>query len=57
MDYSKLYLQKPNDMIDLLSNFIDRYNRLHGPSWGGKYSASQNARNAYDVARKELFRD
>jgi len=41
----------------LLSNFIDRYNRLHGPSWGGKYSAAQNARNAYDVARRELYRD
>tara|TARA_B100001250_G_scaffold251580_1_gene216259 strand:- start:1696 stop:3516 length:1821 start_codon:yes stop_codon:yes gene_type:complete len=43
----------------LTSNFIDRYSRLHqGQGWGGaKYSALQNQRNAYDVARRELFRD
>ncbi len=43
----------------LTSNFIDRYSRIHASSgWGGsKYSALQNQRNAYDVARRELFRD
>ena len=41
----------------LTSNFIDRYNRLmHGASWQNKYASAQN-RSAYDVARKELFRD
>ncbi len=41
----------------LTSNFIDRYNRLmHGTDWQQKYANAQN-RNAYDVARKELFRD
>ena len=41
----------------LTSNFIDRYNRLmHGDSWQNRYASAQN-RNAYDVARKELFRD
>ena len=41
----------------LTSNFVDRYNRLmHGASWAQKYSAKQN-RSAYDIARKELFRD
>jgi len=43
----------------LTSNFIDRYNRLMqtNHTWGGRYAARQNAKNAYDVARKELFRD
>ena len=43
----------------LTSNFIDRYNRLMNSNhtWGGKYAARQNAKNAYDIARKELFRD
>ena len=44
----------------LTSNFIDRYNRLMSAtdnSWGSKYAASQNAKNAYDVVRRELFRD
>ena len=43
----------------LLSNFIDRYSRLHAPgqSWAMKYAARENQRNAYDVARRELFRD
>ena len=41
----------------LTSNFVDRYNRLmNGASWAQKYSAKQN-RSAYDVVRKELFRD
>ena len=41
----------------LTSNFIDRYNRLmHGSGWQNKYAASQN-QSAYDIARKELFRD
>jgi hypothetical protein len=41
----------------LTSNFIDRYNRLmHGSSWQTKYANAQN-QSAYDVARKELFRD
>ena len=44
----------------LTSNFIDRYNRIHSgqnSSWGANYAAKQNAQNAYDVIRKELFRD
>ena len=41
----------------LLSNFIDRYNRLmNGASWAQKYASAQNA-SAYEVARKELFKD
>ena len=41
----------------LTTNFIDRYNRLMGTtSWAQKYAARQN-RNAYDTARKELYRD
>jgi len=41
----------------LTSNFIDRYNRLmHGSGWQTKYAAAQN-QSAYDIARKELFRD
>ncbi len=42
----------------LTSNFIDRYNRIHQgySSWADKYAARQN-RSAYDMARKELFRD
>ena len=41
----------------LTSNFIERYNRLmHGGTWAQQYAAKQN-RNAYDIARKELFRD
>ena len=45
---------------DFPSNFIDRYNRLMGyqnNTWGSTYSAAQNQKNAYDVMRKELFRD
>ena len=34
---------------------------MHGSNlqhtWGGKYSAKQNKRNAYETARNELFRD
>ena len=41
----------------LTSNFVDRYNRLmHGANWAQKYANAQN-RSAYDIARKELFRD
>jgi hypothetical protein len=41
----------------LTSNFIDRYNRINASGYGGSsYAAKQNA-NAYDIARKELFRD
>jgi len=41
----------------LTSNFIDRYNKIHSSGYGNSaYQAKQNA-NAYDVARKELFRD
>ena len=41
----------------LSSNFIDRYNRLHNSSWGMNYAAGKNARNSYDVARRELYKD
>ena len=45
----------------LTSNFIDRYNRLMGNNtysgWGSKYAAKQNAKNAYETQRTELFRD
>ena len=44
----------------LTTNFIDRYNRLfnsQNSSWGSAYAAKQNAQNAYDAQRRELFRD
>ena len=43
----------------LLTNFIDRYTRMMNTQsgWGAKYAARQNAKNAYEVARQELFRD
>tara|TARA_Y100000310_G_scaffold129595_1_gene128738 strand:- start:1627 stop:3477 length:1851 start_codon:yes stop_codon:yes gene_type:complete len=42
----------------LLSNFVDRYNRIMNAGYGmGKWSAAQNAKSAYEVARTELFRD
>tara|TARA_Y100000004_G_scaffold102063_1_gene114490 strand:+ start:715 stop:2532 length:1818 start_codon:yes stop_codon:yes gene_type:complete len=43
----------------LTSNFIDRYNRVvnYNNSWGGGYASKQNAKSAYDVQRRELFRD
>ena len=44
----------------LTSNFIDRYNRLfsaQNSSWGASYAAKENAKNAYDAQRRELFRD
>jgi len=43
----------------LTSNFIDRYQKVMGSynTSMGKYAAKQNAKNAFDVARKELFRD
>jgi hypothetical protein len=41
----------------LTSNFIDRYNRLmNGANWAQRYANAQNA-SAYEVARKELFKD
>jgi len=41
----------------LTSNFIDRYNRINsGGNSMSSYAAKQNA-SAYDIARKELFRD
>ena len=41
----------------LTSNFIDRYNKIHsGGNNMSSYQAKQNA-SAYDIARKELFRD
>ena len=42
----------------LTSNFIDRYNKIHSSGYGqmSSYAAKQNA-TAYEVARKELFRD
>jgi|7_EtaG_2_1085326.scaffolds.fasta_scaffold03535_2 hypothetical protein len=41
----------------LTSNFIDRYNKIHsGGNNMSSYAAKQNAQ-AYDIARKELFRD
>ena len=43
--------------MSLLSNFIDRYTRLMNTGWGTGYAAKQNAKNAYEVARQELFRD
>ena len=42
----------------LTSNFIDRYTKLQtNNSWGVNYAGRQNRRNAYDIQRKELFRD
>ena len=42
----------------LLSNFIDRYNRLMSSGYGpSKYAQAQNAKAAYEVARNEIFRD
>jgi hypothetical protein len=44
--------------MGLSTNFIDRYTKLvGGGGWGSKYAAQQNAKNAYEVARTELFRD
>ena len=41
----------------LTSNFIDRYNRINsGGNAMSSYAARQNS-TAYDIARKELFRD
>ena len=53
---------KDVDMMQsgLTSNFIDRYNRLYnaqGTSWGAGYARRENAKNAYDAQRKELFKD
>ena len=57
-DSGQLVVKDVNmSQTSLTSNFVDRYNRLmNGASWAQKYSAKQN-RSAYDVARKELFRD
>ena len=41
----------------LLSNFVDKYSKVMNNSWGAAHAAAQNQRSAYDVARKELFRD
>ena len=42
----------------LISNFVDRYSKvLGGGSSMSAYAAAQNAKNAYEVARNELFRD
>ena len=46
----------------LTSNFIDRYTRLmYGPShktnWASRYANKTNSRNAFEIARNELFRD
>ena len=42
----------------LLSNFVDRYNRLMSSGYGtSKYAQAQNAKAAYEVARNEIFRD
>ena len=53
---------KDVDMMQsgLTSNFIDRYSRLfntQGSAWGSGYSRRENAKNAYDAQRKELFKD
>jgi hypothetical protein len=41
----------------LTSNFVDRYNKvMNSSNWAQSYAARQN-RSAYDIARKELFRD
>ena len=40
----------------LTNNFIDRYSRLMNNS-STQYANKYNSRNAYDVARKELFKD
>ena len=53
---------KDVDMMQagLTSNFIDRYNRLfntQGSSWGSGWAKRENAKNAYDAQRKELFKD
>ena len=43
----------------LTSNFVDRYQKVMGSynTSMGRYAAKQNAKNAFDVQRKELFRD
>jgi len=42
----------------LLSNFIDRYNRLMSSGYTQRrYAQMQNSRNAYETMRVELFRD
>tara|TARA_B100001094_G_scaffold132547_1_gene128420 strand:- start:2840 stop:4645 length:1806 start_codon:yes stop_codon:yes gene_type:complete len=40
----------------LTSNFVDRYSRLMNNT-STSYGNRENSRNAYDVARQELFRD
>ena len=40
----------------LTSNFVDRYSRLMNNT-STTYGSRENSRNAYDVARQELFRD
>ena len=42
----------------LVNNFVDRYNRLiHGNSKQMGWAGRENQRNAYEVARNQLFRD
>ena len=43
----------------LTSNFVDRYQKVMGSynTSMGRYAAKQNAKNAFDMQRKELFRD
>ena len=64
---SSIVLRKTNDgqvrvkdvdftQTALTSNFIDRYNKIHSSGYGTSYANKQNA-SAYDIARKELFRD
>ena len=62
-----LILNQPysnNQVFDILkssnlitSNFIDRYNRIASSGYGNSSYAAKQSANAYDVARKELFRD
>ena len=40
----------------LTNNFVDRYSRLMNNN-NTQYASKYNSRNAYDVARKELFKD
>ena len=40
--------------VGLTSNFIDRYTKLMGTT---AHASAQNSRNAYEYARRELFRD
>jgi len=41
----------------LTSNFIDRYNKIHSGGYGQTTYANKQNAQAFDIARKELFRD